>query len=64
MASPQLKQVFEQYKTFAQGAGQAKSPQEMRAVMAAAFSAFPSAGEVKCERLPTVPSSICTAAAT
>jgi epsilon-lactone hydrolase len=49
MASPQLKQVFEQYKTFAQGAGQAKSPQEMRAVMAAAFSAFPSAGEVKCE---------------
>jgi monoterpene epsilon-lactone hydrolase len=49
MASPQLKQVFEHYKTFAQGAGQAKSPQEMRAVMAAAFSAFPSAGEVKCE---------------
>jgi acetyl esterase/lipase len=49
MASPQLEQVFSQYKAFAQGAGQAKSPQELRAVMAAAFSAFPSAGEVKCE---------------
>jgi monoterpene epsilon-lactone hydrolase len=49
MASPQLQQVFAQYKAFAQGAGQAKSPQELRASMAAAFSAFPSAGEVKCE---------------
>jgi len=49
MGSPQLQQVFEQYKAFAQGAGKAKNPQELRAVMAAAFSAFPSAGEVKCE---------------
>jgi epsilon-lactone hydrolase len=49
MASPQLQQVFAQYKAFAQGAGQAKSTQELRASMAAAFSAFPSAGEVKCE---------------
>ena len=49
MASPQLQQVFEQYKTFAQAAAQAKSPQALRAAMAAAFSAFPSAGEVKCE---------------
>jgi acetyl esterase/lipase len=49
MASPQLQQVFAQYRAFAQGAGQAKSPQELRAAMAAAFSAFPSSGEVKCE---------------
>jgi monoterpene epsilon-lactone hydrolase len=49
MGSPQLQQVIEQQKAFAQGAAQAKSPQELRAVMAAAFSAFPSAGEVKCE---------------
>ena len=49
MASPQLQQVFAQYKAFAKGAGQAKSPQELRASMAAAFSAFPSADDVKCE---------------
>jgi monoterpene epsilon-lactone hydrolase len=49
MGSPQLQQVFEQYKAFAQVAGQAKSPQELRAAFSAAFSAFPSAGEVKCE---------------
>jgi acetyl esterase/lipase len=49
MSSPQLQQVLTQYKAFAQGAGQAKNPQELRAAMAAAFSAFPSAGEVKCE---------------
>jgi len=49
MASPQLQQVFEQYKTFAQSAAQAKNPQELRAAMAAAFSSFPSADEVKCE---------------
>lgn len=49
MGSPQLQQVLELQKRFAQGAAQAKSPQEMRAAMAAAFSAFPSAGEVKCE---------------
>lgn len=49
MASPQLQQVFEQYKAFAQAASQANSPQELRAAMAAAFSAFPSASEVKCE---------------
>jgi epsilon-lactone hydrolase len=49
MGSPQLQQVIEQQKAFAQGAAQAKSPQDLRAAMAAAFSAFPSAGEVKCE---------------
>src|SRR5260370_29716699 len=49
MGSPQLQQLFEQQKALAQAAGQAKSPQELRNVMAAAFSAFPSAGEVKCE---------------
>ncbi len=49
MGSPQLQQVFEQYKAFARGAAQAKSPQELRAAMAATFSAFPSAAEVKCE---------------
>src|SRR5512146_513817 len=49
MGSPQLQQVFDQYKAFAQGAAQAKSPQELRAAMAAAFSAFPSADSVKCE---------------
>ena len=49
MASPQLQQVFAQYRAFAKCAGQARSPQELRAEMAAAFSAFPSAGEVKCE---------------
>ncbi|MGH7914650.1 MAG: alpha/beta hydrolase [Candidatus Binataceae bacterium] len=49
MASPQLQQVFEQYKTFAQSAARAKSPQELRVAMAAAFSAFPSASQVKCE---------------
>jgi epsilon-lactone hydrolase len=49
MATPQLQQVFAQYKAFAKGAGQAKSPQELRASMAAAFSAFPSADDVKCE---------------
>lgn len=49
MGSPQLQQLFERYKAFAQGAGQAKNPQELRAAMTAAFSAFPSAGEVKCE---------------
>ena len=36
-------------KAFAQRAAQAKSTQELRASMAAAFSAFPSAGQVKCE---------------
>jgi len=49
MASPQLQQLIEQYNAFAQGAAKAKSPQELRAAMAAAFSAFPSAREVKCE---------------
>jgi len=49
MGSPQLQQVFEQYKAFARGATQAKNPQELRAAMAAAFSAFPSAAEVKCD---------------
>jgi monoterpene epsilon-lactone hydrolase len=49
MGSPQLEQVIEQLKAFAQGAGKARNPQELRAVMAATFSAFPSAGEVKCE---------------
>src|SRR5271170_614959 len=49
MASQQLQDVFAGYRAFAQGAGQAKNPQELRAAMAAAFSAFPSAGEVKCE---------------
>jgi acetyl esterase/lipase len=49
MGSPQLEQVFAQYKALAQGAGQAKSPQELRAAFSAAFSAFPSSGEVKCE---------------
>jgi epsilon-lactone hydrolase len=49
MGSPQLQQVLDFQKAFAQGAAQAKSPQELRAAMAAAFSAFPSAGEVKCE---------------
>src|SRR5690242_17081069 len=49
MASPQLQQVFEQYRTFAQAAGKAKNPQELRAVMASVFSAFPSAGEVRCD---------------
>jgi epsilon-lactone hydrolase len=49
MGSPQLQQVFEQYRAFAQAAGKAKNPQELRATMASAFSAFPSAGEVKCE---------------
>ena len=28
MGSPQLQQVFEQYKAFAQGAGKAKNPQD------------------------------------
>jgi monoterpene epsilon-lactone hydrolase len=49
MGSPQLEQVIEQLKAFAQGAGKARNPQELRAVMVATFSAFPSAGEVKCE---------------
>jgi acetyl esterase/lipase len=49
MGSPQLQQLLEQQKAFAQGAAQAKNPQELRATMAAAFSAFPSANEVKCE---------------
>ena len=49
MASPQLQAVFAGYKAFAQGAGQAKNPQELRAAMAAAFSAFPSVNDVKCE---------------
>lgn len=49
MASTQLQQVLDLQKAFAKGAAQAKSPQELRAAMAAAFSAFPSAGEVKCE---------------
>jgi epsilon-lactone hydrolase len=49
MGSPQLEQVIEQLKAFAQGAAKAKNPQELRGVMAATFSAFPSAGEVKCE---------------
>jgi len=49
MGSPQLQQVLELQKAFAQGAAKAKSTQELRAAMAAAFSAFPSAGEVKCE---------------
>jgi monoterpene epsilon-lactone hydrolase len=49
MGSPQLQQVFDQYKAFAQAAGKAKNPQELRAVMASAFSGFPSAGEVSCE---------------
>jgi epsilon-lactone hydrolase len=49
MGSPQLQQVFEQQKALAKSAAQAKSPQELRGVLAAAFSAFPSAGEVKCE---------------
>jgi epsilon-lactone hydrolase len=49
MGSPQLQQLLEQQKAFAQGAAQAKNPQELRATMAAAFSAFPSASEVKCE---------------
>jgi acetyl esterase/lipase len=49
MGSPQLQQVLELQKAFAKGAAQAKNPQELRAAMAAAFSAFPSAGEVKCE---------------
>ena len=49
MGSPQLQQLFERYKTFAQGAAQAKNPQELRAAMTAAFSGFPSAGEVTCE---------------
>ncbi len=49
MGSPQLQQVFEQQKALAKSAAQAKSPQELRAMMAAAFSAFPSAGEAKCE---------------
>lgn len=49
MGSPQLQQVLELQRAFARGAAQAKNPQELRAAMAAAFSAFPSAGEVKCE---------------
>src|SRR5690349_14566467 len=49
MGSPQLQQVFEQYRAFAQAAGKAKDPQELRATMASAFSAFPSAGEVTCQ---------------
>ncbi len=49
MGSPQLEQVFAQYRALAQGAGQAKSPQELRAAFSAAFSAFPSGGEVTCE---------------
>jgi epsilon-lactone hydrolase len=49
MSSPQLQQLLEQQKALAKSASQAKSPQELRSVMAAAFSAFPSAGEVKCE---------------
>jgi acetyl esterase/lipase len=49
MGSQQLQQLLELQKTFAQSFEQAKSPQEMRAAMAAAFSAFPSAAEVKCE---------------
>lgn len=49
MASPQLQDVLAGYRAFSQSAGQAKSPQELRAAMAAAFSAFPSAGDVKCE---------------
>jgi monoterpene epsilon-lactone hydrolase len=49
MGSPQLQQLLDQQKAFARGAAQAKSTQELRAVMAAAFSAFPSAGEVKCD---------------
>jgi len=49
MASPQLQDVIAGYRVFAQSAGQAKNPQELRAAMAAAFSGFPSASEVKCE---------------
>jgi monoterpene epsilon-lactone hydrolase len=49
MGSPQLQQLLEQQKAFAQSFTQAKSPQEMRTAMAAAFSAFPSASQVKCE---------------
>jgi monoterpene epsilon-lactone hydrolase len=49
MGSPQLQQLFEQQKTLAKSAAQAKSPQELRSILAAAFSAFPSAGEIKCE---------------
>jgi len=49
MGSPQLQQLLEQQKALAKSASQAKSPQELRSVMAAAFSAFPSAGQVKCE---------------
>jgi monoterpene epsilon-lactone hydrolase len=49
MGSPQLQQLLEQQKALAKSASRAKSPQELRSVMAAAFSAFPSAGEIKCE---------------
>src|SRR5260370_648228 len=49
MGSPQLQQLFEQQKALAQAAGQARRREELRSVMAGEFSAFPSAGEVKCE---------------
>jgi epsilon-lactone hydrolase len=49
MGSPELQLVLEQQRQFAQQFAKAKTPQEMRAMMAAGFSAFPSANEVKCE---------------
>jgi acetyl esterase/lipase len=49
MGSPELQLVLEQQRQFAQQFSKARTPQEMRALMAAGFSAFPSANEVKCE---------------
>ncbi len=49
MASAQLQEVIEQYKTLAQNAAKAKGPEELRAALAKTFSGFPSAGKVACE---------------
>jgi epsilon-lactone hydrolase len=49
MASAQLQKVIEQYKALGRAAAEAKGPQDLRAVLAKAFSAFPSAGQVTCE---------------
>lgn len=51
MASAELKKVIEQYKALAQSAAAATKPEEMRAALTDAFSAFPSAGEVVCEEI-------------
>jgi epsilon-lactone hydrolase len=49
MASAQLQQVIGRWKAVGQAAANANGPQELRAVLVNAFSAFPSADQVKCE---------------